>query len=83
MTDPTFSTLDVRDILKDGGEPFSAIMQAVDGLGPGQGLKLLATFKPVPLFAVMAGRGFDHSEREIGGGDWEVTFTRSQREARR
>jgi uncharacterized protein (DUF2249 family) len=78
MAERSLSTLDVRDILKAGGEPFSAIMQAVDGLAPGQGLKLLATFKPVPLFAVMARRGFDHSEREIGGGDWEVTFTPSE-----
>lgn len=75
MTEPSVSTLDVRDILKAGGEPFSVIMQAVDGLAPGQGLKLLATFKPVPLFGVMAQRGFGHREREIGGGDWEVTFT--------
>ena len=77
MTEPSPSTLDVRDILKAGGEPFSAIMQAVDGLAPGQALQLLATFKPVPLFTVMARRGFDHREREIGGGDWEVTFTPS------
>jgi uncharacterized protein (DUF2249 family) len=77
MTELSPSTLDVRDILKAGGEPFTAIMQAVDGLQPGQGLKLLATFKPVPLFAVMAQRGFGHCEREIGGGDWEVTFTPS------
>ena len=82
MTEPSPSSLDVRDILKAGGEPFSAIMQAVDGLAPGQALKLLATFKPVPLFAVMTRRGFDHREREIGGGDWEVTFTPSQTGAR-
>ncbi len=83
MSELSLATLDVRDILKAGGEPFTAIMQAVDGLQPGQGLKLLATFKPVPLFAVMAQRGFGHSEREIGGGDWEVTFTPSATEARR
>ncbi len=75
MNAPTPLTLDVRDILKAGGEPFSAIMKAVDGLSPGQGLRLLATFKPVPLFAVMEGRGFGHSESAIGGGDWEVLFT--------
>lgn len=74
MTTHDFSTLDVRDILKAGGEPFSHIMQAVDALSPGQGLRLLATFKPVPLFGVMAQRGFGHTEREIGGGDWEVVF---------
>lgn len=77
MTTPDLSTLDVRDILKAGGEPFSHIMQAVEALAPGQGLRLLATFKPAPLFKVMAQRGFGHTEREIGGGDWEVIFTRS------
>lgn len=75
MTTADLSTLDVRDILKAGGEPFSQIMQAVEALTPGQGLRLLATFKPVPLFGVMAQRGFGHTERDIGGGDWEVIFT--------
>jgi uncharacterized protein (DUF2249 family) len=74
MTSHDLSTLDVRAILMAGGEPFSHIMQAVDALAPGQGLRLLATFKPVPLFGVMAQRGFGHTEREIGGGDWEVVF---------
>ena len=67
--------LDVRTILRDGGEPFGAIMAAVAALAPGQALRLLATFKPIPLFQVMGARGFDASAREIGGGDWEVIFT--------
>lgn len=81
MTSAPFSTLDVREILRAGGEPFSKIMQAVDALSPGQGLRLLATFKPVPLFGVMAQRGFGHTEHEIGGGDWEVIFTPSAKNA--
>lgn len=68
-------TLDVRPILRDGGEPFAEIMNAVASLTSGQSLKLLATFRPVPLFAVMARNGFEHSEREISDGDWEVVFT--------
>lgn len=75
MTENSLVTVDVRETLKAGGEPFSDIMKAVAGLRPGQGLKLLAIFKPVPLFAVMAEKGFSHAEREIGGGDWEVIFT--------
>jgi uncharacterized protein (DUF2249 family) len=67
--------LDVRPILRQGGEPFGAIMAAVADLAPGQALRLLATFKPVPLFQVLGSRGFDASAREIGGGDWEVIFT--------
>lgn len=67
--------LDVRPILQSGGEPFQAIMEAVQGLRPGQGLRLLATFRPQPLFQVMANRGFDHEAREVEGGDWDVLFT--------
>ncbi len=81
MTTLPPSTLDVREILKAGGEPFSHITQAVGALAPGQSLRLLAPFKPVPLFGVMAPRGFGHTEREIGGGDWEVLFTPSAQKA--
>ena len=67
--------LDVRPILRAGGEPFGAIMEAVDGLVAEQSFRLLATFEPAPLYGVLAKRGFDHAAREIGGGDWEVMFT--------
>jgi len=67
--------LDLRPILRAGGEPFAEIMQAANGLAVGQPLRLLATFEPVPLYRVLARKGFDHAAREIGGGDWEVIFT--------
>lgn len=67
--------LDVRPILRDGGEPFEQIMSTVAALRPDQGLRLLATFKPVPLLNVLGARGFTHQIREVGGGDWEVLFT--------
>jgi uncharacterized protein (DUF2249 family) len=67
--------VDVRPILRSGGEPFSVIMSALEHLEPEQGLRLFATFKPIPLFAVMANKGFSHSEQELDGGEWEVLFT--------
>jgi uncharacterized protein (DUF2249 family) len=67
--------VDVRPILRSGGEPFSVIMAALGNLESGQGLRLYATFKPVPLFAVMAEKGFAHSERPLDDGEWEVLFT--------
>ena len=67
--------IDVRPILRAGGEPFSVIMSALERLEPGQGLRLYATFKPIPLFGVMADKGFTHSETALGGGEWEVLFT--------
>ena len=70
-------TLDVRPILKAGGEPFPQIMQAIAKLQAGQGLRLLATFKPEPLYAVMKNKGYSHSDKALDGGDWEVVFTPS------
>ncbi|MDP3691514.1 DUF2249 domain-containing protein [Bradyrhizobium sp.] len=67
--------VDVRPILSSGGEPIAVIMSALQGLEPGQGLRLYATFKPFPLFAVMADMGFAHVEQELDGGEWEVLFT--------
>jgi TusA-related sulfurtransferase len=72
----SYIDLDVRPILRNGGEPFGEIMDAVTALGPDQGLRLYATFKPVPLFSVLEAKGFIHEAREIGGGDWEVLFRR-------
>jgi len=71
----SFVDVDVRPILRGGGEPFGEIMAAVNALEPGQGLRLLATFKPVPLFHVLGSKGFTHEAREIGEGDWEVLFS--------
>lgn len=71
----SLTTLDVRPILKAGGEPFPEIMKAVSQLSGDQGLRLLANFKPVPLFAVMQKKGYAHCEKELGEGDWEVVFT--------
>jgi uncharacterized protein (DUF2249 family) len=67
--------VDVRPILRAGGEPFSVIMAALERLEPEQGLRLYATFKPVPLFAVMADKGFAHSAQALEAGEWEVLFT--------
>lgn len=74
MTLPYYD-VDVRPILREGGEPFSAIMAAVKALAPGQSLRLLAAFKPIPLFHVLGNLGFEPAAREIGNGDWEVIFT--------
>ena len=73
MTD--YVELDVRPILRAGGEPFCEIMGAVKSLARGQGLRLFATFKPVPLFNVLGAQGFTHAARELTGGEWQVEFT--------
>lgn len=68
-------TLDVREELRNGGEPLPRIMATVRALKSDQPLRLLATFEPLPLYAVLARKGFDHSAVRLGEGDWEVLFT--------
>ena len=77
MTD-SFKTLDVRPVLRAGGEPFAEIMEAVNTLAPGQGLRVLATFEPKPLFAVLGRQGFTHQAHALSDGDWEVLFQRDE-----
>ncbi|HEX7725543.1 MAG TPA: DUF2249 domain-containing protein [Rhizomicrobium sp.] len=73
--------LDVRPILRTGGEPFGEIMTTTASMMAGQSLRLLATFEPKPLFHVLGSQGFTHEAREIGGGDWEVIFTKTNAKA--
>lgn len=69
--------VDVRDDLRSGREPFSRIMAAVAALRPEEVLHLRAIFEPVPLFAVMAKRGFTHAARRHAVDDWSVWFWRA------
>lgn len=71
-----FVELDVRPTLRAGGEPFGQIMDAIGELGPDQGLRLLSTFCPTPLFHVLGSKGFSHRETELEDGSWEVFFER-------
>lgn len=81
MMTASFLDVDVRPILRAGGEPFGRIMEALDALEPNQGLRLFATFKPEPLFEVLGSLGFTHEARELDGGDWEVLFHPSRPDA--
>lgn len=68
--------VDVRDELRSGREPFSRIMSTVSSLEADDVLHLRAIFEPVPLFAVLARRGFAHESKEHARDDWSVWFWR-------
>ncbi len=69
-------TLDVREDIRNGREPFGKIMQAVAALKGHEQLLLIAPFEPAPLYAVLAQQGFSHQSTPTAAGDWEVLFTR-------
>ena len=68
--------LDVRPVLREGGEPFALIMETASSVPPRHVFRLRATFKPVPLFAVMRARGWASWIASGEGDDWTVWFYR-------
>jgi len=55
--------LDVREI---DGEPFDDIVAALDDLPEGERLRLINSFEPEPLYAVLSERGFTHETERVG-----------------
>ncbi len=69
-------TLDVREDIRLGGEPFSKIMQAIERLRGPEALLLIAPFEPTPLIEILARQGFSHRATPTSSGDWEILFRR-------
>lgn len=76
MTDLDVVTVDVRDDIRAGREPFQRIMAAASSLREGQALEVINVFEPVPLYEVMRQRGFAHRTDRTPEGDWRVLFYR-------
>jgi uncharacterized protein (DUF2249 family) len=69
-------SLDVREAIGRGEEPFAKIMAVVAGLGADQVLALRAPFEPAPLYRVLGTRGFAHWTERGADDDWTVWFYR-------
>ena len=69
-------TVDVREDIRQGREPFEKIMAAVGRLEPGETLLLINSFEPLPLYRVMDQNGFSHWAEQTAEGDWKVYFRR-------
>lgn len=64
--------LDVRDI---DGEPFGHIMSAIDELSVDDSLLLVNSFEPVPLYDVLAQRGYEYQTTRVTDDEWHITVT--------
>ena len=68
-------TLDARDLDEP---PFDPIVAALDDLGADESLLLINGFEPVPLYDVLAERGFDHETDRVAEDEWHVRIARSR-----
>jgi len=74
---PMALELDVRPFQERGEEPFGAIMSAARDTPVGSMFLLHNTFEPVPLYDVLAMRGFDHWTVNDAADDWRIWFFNS------
>jgi len=72
-TDEATRTVDARAI---NGEPFSDIMDALDGLPEDGTVLLINSFEPKPLYPVLERKGFDHDTAQVADDEWRVEITR-------
>lgn len=77
MSAQKFRTLDVRPVLKRGGEPFSVITAEVASLKPEEGLILITPFLPSPLIEHLKSSGFGARPQIQSDGSWQTIFTRT------
>lgn len=68
-------TLDVREEVRAGREPFPRIMEAIGRLRDGDSLRVIAPFEPRPLIGLLTAQGFDAEVTALTDGDFEVVFT--------
>jgi len=66
--------LDVRDV---DGEPFDAIVAALDDCRAGESLLLINSFEPEPLYDVLDARGFEYETTHPAPDEWHVEITRA------
>ena len=75
---PIVLEIDARQMHARGEDPFFAVMDGARGVAQGQAFRLRNTFPPVPLFGVLANKGFANWAEEIGPQDWQITFYRER-----
>jgi hypothetical protein len=71
-----FKRFDVRDLIRQGIEPFPEIHRRVGRLKPQEGLIVVAPFLPSPLIEKLGGEGFESKVERGTGADWMVYFWR-------
>ncbi len=68
-----FKTIDVRHI---HGNFFPGLQKQARNIPVGEGIKIIQTFKPHPLYTAMEALGFEHHTQQTESGEYHVYFYR-------
>ena len=68
-----FKTIDVRGIQ---GNFFQGLKKQAMQLPAGNGLEIIQSFEPIPLYEVMEGLGYEHFTEQKGAAEFHAYFYR-------
>ena len=68
-----FKTIDVRNLQ---GNFFPGLQKQAKGLQVGEGLKIIQTFEPHPLYGALEALGFEHHTEQAGANEFHAFFYR-------
>ncbi len=68
-----FKTIDVRGVQ---GNFFQGLKKQAMGLSAGQGLEIIQSFDPIPLYEIMEGLGYEHQTEQTGDAEFHAYFYR-------
>ena len=71
-----FQTVDVRHIQ---GSFFEGLKKRAEALEVGEGLHIIQTFEPHPLYAIMEDLGYEHHTEQRGEAEFHVWFCRVEK----
>lgn len=71
----TFRTIDVRGV---AGNFFPGIKKRAMELPVGEGLEIVQTFDPIPLYEVMEGLGFERHTEQVAENEFHAYFYRAE-----
>lgn len=74
LGDGPHAELDVRPLLEAGQDPFNRILQEVKALAPGQVLRLVNDFEPLPLIQLLGKQGLESWTEVMPGGVYRTYF---------
>lgn len=70
-----FKTIDVRTVQ---GNFFPGLQKQAAALGVGEGLTIIQSFEPHPLYAALAELGFEHHTEQAGDAEFHAHFYRTE-----
>ena len=71
----TFKKVDVRGVQ---GNFFQGLKKQAMQIPAGEGIEIIQSFEPIPLYEVMEGLGFEHHTEQTGDAEFHAYFYRKE-----